>query len=208
MYDVTSYLEHQRAGGEDALAVINTNDSVWFCIADGAGGIGGGSFASSMITTAFTKLAHESSITHPDEFESFLRAIDLELNSSPVGGESTAILGVVVSGVVFGASVGDSEAWLFNTEYQLQLTEFQIIKPLIGSGYAKPIGFGPMDLEHIMVVGSDGLFKYTNLKEMSGAVSQGESASQLAALSKKQTGYLQDDISVLVVRRKSHNNTV
>jgi hypothetical protein len=61
---------------------------------------------------------------------------------------------------VLGASVGDSEAWLVGEATIARLTNGQVHKPLLGSGRAIPVGFGPVPLAGRLIVASDGLFKY------------------------------------------------
>lgn len=201
MFTVYSYLEQQNELGDDNLYTVEIDGVIWFCVADGAGGTGSGYRASSYIIDAFKKLTLRDDVNNADDFESFLRAIDLELASEGFGGESTAVLGTVEDGVALGASVGDSEAWLFNYEYEYSLTSLQHAKPLLGSGKSIPIGFGPVEVEQFLLVGSDGLFKYSGYKDIRAQLSKGAFAVEIAALAKKETSRLQDDISVIIISK-------
>lgn len=199
MYKFSSYLEQRNKNGDDALYIKEIGSSIWFCIADGAGGTGQGAQASAYIIEAFEELTRIDGFDVPEDFESFLRKVDIELWDERQGGEATAIIGKVMDGVIVGASVGDSEAWIFNLEYDYELTSMQYLKPLIGSGKSVPIGFGPVYLEKYVLLGSDGLFKYVNRNDIKHLLSNDCEAIQIADLAKKETGNLQDDVSVILI---------
>lgn len=199
MFKFSSYLEQQNKNGDDALYIKEIGSSIWFCIADGAGGTGQGAYASAYIIEVFKELTRIDGINAPDDFESFLRKVDIELLNKSQGSEATAIVGKVIDGVIVGASVGDSEAWIFNLEYDYELTSMQHLKPLLGSGKSVPIGFGPMYMEKYFLLGSDGLFKYANRNEIKSLLSSDCEAMQIADLAKKATGNLQDDLSVILI---------
>ena len=204
MFTATSHLQQKSNTGEDSLILIEKEKTIWFCVADGAGGTGSGAMASQYISNAFGELTSMQELTQPDDFESFLRKIDLELMAENTGGESTAVMGIVKSGMVIGASVGDSEAWLFNIKYELGITDHQNLKPLLGSGKAIPIGFGPIELDKHLLVASDGLFKYTELSKLRTKLNGVTVAAELAELSALPSGAYQDDVSVILIE-KSHN---
>ena len=203
MYTATSHLQQRPINGEDSLILLEKDETIWFCVADGAGGTGNGALASQYISKALSELTAVSEFSHPDDFESFLRKIDLELLAENTGGESTAVIGIVNSGMVTGASVGDSEAWLFNIEYELGITDHQNIKPLLGSGGAIPIGFGPIPLDKYLLVASDGLFKYTELTKLRTKLNSATVAAEIAQLSALPNGTYQDDVSVILIEKKS-----
>ena len=203
MFTSTSYLQQKPTGGDDSLFLLAKDKTIWFCVADGAGGTGSGLLASDYISNTFRELTAISEFSQPDDFESFLRKIDVELLAENTGGESTAIVGIVKSGMVTGASVGDSEAWLFNIEYELGITDHQNIKPLLGSGGAIPIGFGPIPLDKHLLVASDGLFKYTEFSKLRTKLNSATVAAELAKLSALPNGTYQDDVSVILIEKKS-----
>ena len=74
-------------------------------------------------------------------------------------GETTTVLLIVDGNRLYGASVGDSEAWMLGTA-NLRLTASQQRKPLLGSGAASPVPFSAV-LDGVLLLASDGLFKYT-----------------------------------------------
>lgn len=76
-------------------------------------------------------------------------------------------------------------------------------RPMLGSGRATPIGFGPMELNSSLVVGSDGLFSYTKLSSVKElATNKASTASDMAGLAKNMSGKLNDDVSVIVIHAK------
>lgn len=203
MYEISSYLEQQNIEGDDSLFLIDVNGVIWFCVSDGAGGTAGGKIASLSIVAEFEKCSKSQGCRNPENFEDLLRKLDSELARDPDSGEATAIVGKIEGRNVFGASVGDSEAWIFNREYEYQLTGLQNRKPLVGSGVAHPIGFGPMELELALLVGSDGLFNYTEMGSIKSTIKGDCAAADIAGLAKQATGKLQDDLSSILIRRKS-----
>jgi serine/threonine protein phosphatase PrpC len=133
-----------------------------------------------------------------------LRSLDLTLFAEPAAGEATAIIALVTPQLVVGASVGDSEAWLIRHGVELVLTEAQNRKPLLGSGRAEPVGFGPVRLEGRLVVASDGLFKYCDrerLLSVATAEPLGVAATNLVAEARLPSGALQDDVSIVLCDR-------
>jgi hypothetical protein len=108
---------------------------------------------------------------------------------------------VVADGQVFGASVGDSCAWLLSAAGVLDLTEYQKAKPLLGSGNAKPIGFGPFSCVGRLLVGSDGLFKYVpsdRIHALATTLPLAEVPAALVDAARLRSGALQDDIAIIV----------
>ena len=121
-------------------------------------------------------------------------------------GQTTAILLVVSAGRVFGASVGDSAAWLLDGSRALDLTENQDRKPLLGSGRAKPAPFGPYDFQGRVLLGSDGLFKYVDIdriRDIATNLAVGSVPDTLVAAARLPSGGLQDDIAIIVVGQQA-----
>ncbi len=203
MFEFSSYLKQQNLKGDDALCLVEIGNSIWFCVSDGAGGTSGGDKASLYVIAAFKELTGVECFDSPDDFESFLRKLDLALSREPNCGEATAIVGKLVGNIIYGASVGDSEAWVFNCEYDYELTSMQNLKPLLGSGNSTPIGFGPISVDKSVLIGSDGLFKYVKHNEIKSLLSTKTTAIEIAELAKKETGKLQDDISTIYINKKS-----
>lgn len=109
---------------------------------------------------------------------------------------------VVRDGRVFGASVGDSGAWALTTDAIFELTGRQRRKPLLGSGSAEPIGFGPSFFNDRLLVASDGLLKYATRERIRRAAFVQDvnvAADQLIAAARLPNGALQDDLALVIV---------
>ena len=125
--------------------------------------------------------------------------LDLEIQENSVAGETTAIIAMIHNNEIVGASVGDSQCWLFDPEFEYELTNLQSRKPLLGSGKATPIGFGPIVFNDRIVLGTDGLFNYTKMANIKAALNL--SAIDIINLAKTKAGTLQDDCSVITCKK-------
>lgn len=110
LFGISYHLEQKDSLGQDALYVGEMEHSILFCLADRVGGISGGAEASSYVVSATKELLNIQGFSGPDDFESFLRKLDLELSLDTNCGETTAIVGTIQGSTVTGASVGDSKA--------------------------------------------------------------------------------------------------
>jgi len=172
-------------------------------LADGAGGSGGGASAAEAVVAGvagrFTDRTRRPASAL--EIEDCLTGCD----RAPLGGETTAVVVVVDGNDVRGASVGDSEAWLVNrrTGDVRVLTEFQVRKPLLGRSEAIVTAFvATASVDDLLLIGSDGLFKYiarANLLALVAAMTDlvALPAALIAAV-RLPSGGLQDDVSVIV----------
>jgi hypothetical protein len=76
-----------------------------------------------------------------------LEAIDHVVLGDPDAGETSALVMLVQQGVVAGASVGDSVGYIVPPAGEPQLlTSRRRREPHIGTGLARPVGFGPVQL--------------------------------------------------------------
>ena len=126
----------------------------------------------------------------------------MEVCSGCMCGESTGLVVVVSDGMVFGASVGDSEALLHDDRVFTDLTANQIRKPLLGSGSAIPVSFGPVPFAGMLVAGTDGLFKYCVRKAMAEVLSdpgRERVVWRLVSAVRLPSGDLRDDVGIVVI---------
>ena len=79
---------------------------------------------------------------------------------SAEAGETTALLAICNGAEVWGASAGDSAAFVLEAGALRELTAEQQRRPFVGSGQAEPRPFGPVPLSGPLLVCSDGLHKY------------------------------------------------
>jgi serine/threonine protein phosphatase PrpC len=118
------------------------------------------------------------------------------------GGQCTAAVVEISEGRVFGASVGDSGAWMLTGKAIIDLTESQHRKPLLGSDEVLPMGFGPIELSGRLLIATDGLFKYATGSDIANramGVSVNEAVEQLIAGVRLRSGALQDDVGIILL---------
>jgi serine/threonine protein phosphatase PrpC len=194
-----------RAGNpelQDRVEVFRWEHRVLIAVADGAGGISGGTQAAEL----FMQIVHASatSLTSADACRQLLNRIDRELAISPECGETTGVLvGVEASADVFGAGVGDSLVWAFSSNMRVELTQQQERKPLLGSGVSAARPFAQAAVETTIVVATDGLWKYTSLAAIEKCVRTAGAlklADQLCELVRLRSGDFPDDVAIVTCR--------
>jgi serine/threonine protein phosphatase PrpC len=191
-------------GLQDRLSVLNHGDKTIIALADGAGGMSGGAQAAQYVIDQTQQ--HISAIHNPTDCETLLHKIDRDLADRASGGETTGIILAIDQTQVFGASVGDSEAWFFATDQKHHLTKGQFRKPLLGSGEALAVKFQHPATPGILLVASDGLWKYTSYEKIADSLKQGltpDLPQRLVSLVRLRSGALHDDIAIATLEVKS-----
>ena len=116
--------------------------------------------------------------------------------------EPAMLVAVVWNGSITGASVGDSGAWILTAENVVDLTQRQVRKPLMGSGVAVAVPFGPVEFDKgRLLLGSDGLLKYTSRRRIQQVGLSGpleDAAKALINAVRLRSGALQDDTAVIL----------
>lgn len=190
---------------QDRVAVVHVRGALVLVLADGAGGRGGGREAAEGVVRLARDKAHALVAGTLDPV-SLLTEIDSSLASDKAAGESTAVLAIVAGSEVFGASVGDSGAWLLNSEAVTDLTRAQVRKPMVGSGSAMALAFGPVKLEgRRLLLASDGLLKYAGqakIQKTALSLPVEEAALALIEAVRFPSGNLPDDISVILFEER------
>ena len=192
------------AGGnlenQDRGLVLWDGSRATFCVADGAGGRSGGLEAALMAIHFIRQGA--GSLRSAESCAELLRGIDRAMADDTEAGETTCVLLVVTLKEVFGASVGDSGAWLIpHAGGHVDLTSRQQRKPFIGSGSAWPIPFQLSKPEGLLLLATDGLLKYTSADCIVAICREhrAESASaRLVELVRYPSGALPDDVTVIL----------
>ena len=185
------------SGDQDRAAHRRVDGGEVIVLADGAGGTSGGREAAERI------VQHEyRSLSDPAACVSALQRLDRELSADRACGESTAVLVVIRDGNAFGASVGDSGVWALTVAAIVELSDGQHRKPLLGSGTAKPVGFGPRLFAERLLVASDGLLKYAprpRIHSVALAADIDAAADELVAAARLSNGALQDDLALVLI---------
>jgi serine/threonine protein phosphatase PrpC len=182
--------------GEDRAAVRQAAGRLVIVVADGAGGSGAGASAAQTVCDVVVAQPYGAR-----PWTDVLREIDGQLSRSATGGQTTAVVLDVFDSTIMGASVGDSGAWLIGEVDILDLTERQHRKPLLGSGLAHPVPFGPTPFTGRLLIASDGLFKYARRAEIRrhamGAALEGCVLALIDSVRLRSGGF-QDDVSVVL----------
>jgi len=180
--------------------VIHDGLRVVLCVADGAGGLSGGTEAASVAVEWVGQSA--SQLTDAESSAELLRKLDAAIAEDAVAGETTCVVAVVTLDEIFGASVGDSGAWLIPTSgNHTDLALGQQRKPFIGSGSAWPVSFQrPMQVGRLLLA-TDGLLKYTSAAQIIAACREQPvevAAQRLIELVRYPSGALPDDVTIIV----------
>jgi serine/threonine protein phosphatase PrpC len=194
-------LASYRHATEDRAVVMEQPDRLVIIVADGAGGIVGGGAAADAVVGLVRGRAHE--LADVEDCIELLREGDHVVQAT--GGETTAVLIVIDDNGLFGASCGDSEAWVIREDGSIDdLTQGQQKKRRFGSGRAVPVGFERIGVEGTLVVGSDGLYRYARPEDIVGVVTTAatpeEAAEGLVELVLPGSGELIDDVGVVALR--------
>jgi hypothetical protein len=190
--------------GADRVLALTHGDATVLVVADGAGNSRRGAEAAEAVLRGVQDaVASGAGLERAETWRAVLERCDAELVSSGQGGETTAVVACVTPRRVVGASVGDSELWWFQGEQAHALTEHQHRKPLLGSGGARPVAFEHAWRGGTLLVASDGLFKYVDLRriqEQVGLADVQAVALALAALPRLASGALPDDVGLVLCR--------
>jgi serine/threonine protein phosphatase PrpC len=184
--------------GEDRVIVEHADGRTLIVIADGAGGTGRGAAAAemacSMVAAAFRRGAMSS-----DSWVAELAAIDRNVLTGALGGQTTVVAVEIDGTEVRGASVGDSGCWAIDSLGFVDLTSSQDRKPLLGTGLATPRGIGPTTLPARLLVATDGLLKYCPKTEIDRIAVTGTlegAVEKLISRVRLRSGNFQDDVAI------------
>jgi serine/threonine protein phosphatase PrpC len=186
---------------EDRIAVRRTPDGVIVVVADGAGGVGGAAVAAQSLCDMLTNVSLDARRTPLDWVAAIQRA-DRSMMTSAEGGLTTAVVLETSSTTAFGASVGDSGAWMIGPKGIFDLTQHQFRKPLVGNGEAYPVPFGPVEIHGRILIATDGLLNYAPRAELAKRALDGPLENAVRALIdsvRLRSGGLQDDVAAGLV---------
>jgi len=185
---------------QDRGLVIYDGPRVVLCVADGAGGRSGGVEAAVMATELVRQSAER--LVNAESCVELLHKLDSTIAKDAFAGETTCVLAVVTMEEIFGASVGDSGAWLIPVRgNHLDLTQGQQRKPFIGSGSAWPVSFRRQRETGWVLLATDGLLKYTSAERINTVCREDAAevaAQRLIELVRYPSGALPDDVTVIV----------
>jgi serine/threonine protein phosphatase PrpC len=197
-------IAHIVANGENAqdrVRVMRFDDRVVIALADGAGGISGGAEAADLAIEVISQFA--SGLHSEDACEAALFKTHSVIQKNEKAGETTAVVAVVKGWQVFGASVGDSGAWVISDDSIDELSARQNRRPFLGGGMALPVSFSRPALEGTLLVASDGLLKYAQRDLITWTIRKSHfdfACQELVRLVRSPSGALPDDIAIALCR--------
>jgi serine/threonine protein phosphatase PrpC len=202
--------ESYPGGGHDRVDLLIGDGACALIIADGMGGRSGAAAAAQMwIDAARGGSQDPAQWADSDYWLDLMAAADRAIRDAPAAGETTAVVAVMTSGGLCGASVGDSGAWLIGDSDYIDLTTSQTRKPGLGSGMATPIPFyRKHPIAGTVLVATDGLLKYASPQKICQTVrAASRAAAKIDALPaalidvvRMPSGGLQDDVAVAAAR--------
>jgi serine/threonine protein phosphatase PrpC len=185
--------------------VIRTLEATVLAVADGSGGLGGGAEAAEHAVRMISDAAHAGIAQDPGSWVSLIARID----ATPAAGhgQCALVVAAIVGTRIVGASAGDCDAWLVTDGIQ-NLTEHQIGKPLVGSGFVVPVGFEAELGKGTLLLASDGLLKYARRNQIAALMRGADFQAvpqQLAQLLRLRSGELPDDLAIIVCRCRNES---
>ena len=201
MFETSQIVLTAGEKGQDRIKVMRDGERLIFVIADGAGGRSGGAEAAEMVVRLVCE--HARDLQSCGDCEKLLGEIDRAILADGIAGETTAVIVVASVNKVFGASVGDSGAWILSGAHIDELSQGQVRKPFIGTGAALPVGFSRGGLDGTLLVTTDGLLKYTSREAISATIGKcnlDALPEALVKLVRYASGNLPDDIAIGLCR--------
>jgi serine/threonine protein phosphatase PrpC len=195
---------------EDRVTLLEVGRSCLIVVAYGVGGLEFGDRAAELVVGVIEESWRESHLDCPSSIGQRLREADTIAFHSSNCGQTSAVVVAVIDGSIFGASVGDSEAWLITDHQHSALTSSQHSRPLLGSGKAEPVTFCRKSPGGVLLVGSDGLFRRVPswlACDTCRINDPPEACEMLVQLARLPDGKFSDDVSVVVYRFPSTDGT-
>jgi hypothetical protein len=142
----------QRPGdntSHDRLSVLRDAHRTLIALADGVDSREAAQAAAARTVAELARCFRSGVLPQdPRDWVMILEGIDHAVLGDPDAGEASALVMLVQQGVVMGASVGNSLAYVVRSPEEAQLLSVgERNAPGIGTGFATPLGFGPVQLD-------------------------------------------------------------
>jgi serine/threonine protein phosphatase PrpC len=187
---------------QDRGAIIRIAAGWVLVVADGAGGLSGGTEAAVMAIEFVRE--HADRLLDSAACAAVLQEMDQRVAADAKAGETTCVIAVIAVDQILGASAGDSGAWTIGPSVITNLTQAQSRKPLIGSGCARPVPFDRrLVTGEYLLLATDGLLKYASAERIVAICRENEpnaATDKLIGLVRYPSGALPDDVTVIVTR--------
>ena len=165
----------------DRLSVLRDAHRTLIALADGTDASQAAQTAAARTVDELARCFRNGSLPQdPRDWVMVLEAIDQVVLTDREAGETSALVMLVQQGVVVGASVGDSLAYVVPTVGEARLlTARQRREPRIGTGLASPVGFGPVQLDGKLITRRAARFEPHDLP--AAVLAKGASDAKLAS---------------------------
>ena len=198
-------LASSRAEPRDRVAAFERGDMLVLVVADSAGSIRGGAAASQAVVDAVRGATADPGFALDDvrAWGDLLRVVDARLAAGAAGETTAVVVSLGPKGIV-GVSAGDSEAWAITPARVDDLTQSQDTKRKIGGGQVAPAPFERHALQGVLLIASDGLFKYASRDVIARIVRSlpvSRAIEELVALVRLPSGRFPDDVAVATASR-------
>lgn len=198
---VVAHAVRPAAGrGQDRVAVVHLGDAVVLAVADGSGGMRGGTEAAERAIRLVTEHGHRDGVGDEEVWAALIARLDATPGDQ--SGHCALVVAAVIKDMIVGASAGDCGAWLIHDGVE-DLTEKQVRKPLVGSGSAVPVPFRKSLGSGTLLLASDGLLKYARREDITNIVLREDlaaAAQDLTKLPRLRSGEVPDDVAVVLCR--------
>jgi serine/threonine protein phosphatase PrpC len=194
-----------RAKSQDAAQTFERDGVLVVAIADGGGGMRDGEAASRSLMAIVAGAVDDRDfvLEHAPSWIDLFRATDTALAAN--GAHETTGLVVVLGGRgLVGISTGDSEAWVVASTTVDNLTVGQHTRHRLGSRRATVTTFQRSLLAGVLVIATDGLFKYAAPDVIARIVRDNAiraAAQGLVDLVRLRSGKHADDVAVVLVQQ-------
>lgn len=151
----------------DRLSVLRDGHRTLIALADGADSSREAQVAAACAVDELARCFRNGTLPEePRDWVMILETIDRVVLSDRDAGETSALVMLVQRGVVVGASVGDSLAYLVpELGEPCLLTRRRRALPRMGTGIARPLGFGPVQIQGKLITRRAARFESEELPE-------------------------------------------
>ena len=165
----------------DRLSVLRDAHRTLIALADGADSREAAQTAAARTVNELARCFRNGALPEdPRGWVMLLEGIDHAVLGDPDAGETSALVMLVQQGVVVGASVGDSLAYVVRPAARARLLSTGERKgPRIGTGLAAPLGFGPAELDGKLITRRAARF---DARELPSAIAVGRPSDAGASL--------------------------
>jgi serine/threonine protein phosphatase PrpC len=204
-FEFVRALASSRPESGDTVGVFERDEVLVVVVADGGGGLRSGEVASRSLVGVIEAAVNDPAFA-PEEVQGWIdlfEATDSALAANEAG-ETTGVVVVAGPRGLVGVSAGDCEAWVVTPTAVDDLTVGRQTKQRLGSNRVTLATFERAALGGVLVVASDGLFKFAATEVIARIVRAsaiGVAAEHLVDLVRLRSGNVADDVAIVLVRK-------